>query len=98
MEIMDIMDEKEALMREFSTADLNKQVGAVTDAARSEPVLITHHRRPKYVLMSVEAYRELTRQNSDTRESFTLQTMPDDLRAGLLALADSFGADDGRSD
>lgn len=32
--------------------------------------------------------------NSDSRRAFTLDTMPDDLRAGLLALADQFEADE----
>jgi len=33
-------------MRSFTTADLNKQVGTVTDAARRGPVIITPHRKP----------------------------------------------------
>ena len=40
-------------VRTFTTADLNKQVGIVTDAARHGPVVTTHHRKPRYVLMSV---------------------------------------------
>jgi prevent-host-death family protein len=86
-------------MRSFTTADLNKQVGTVTDAARRGPVVITHHRKPRYVLMSVEAYEQLTgTPPADPRTGFTLDAMPDDLRDGLLALADAFeeGSDDGR--
>ena len=76
-------------MRSFTTADLNKQVGTVTDAARREPVLITHHRKPRYVLMSVEFYEQIGgRPPRDTRLSFTLDTIPDDLRDGLLAAAE----------
>ena len=33
-------------MRAFTTNDLNKQVGEVTDAATKSPVLITRHRKP----------------------------------------------------
>lgn len=86
-------------MRSFTTADLNKQVGTVTDAARREPVVITHHRKPRYVLMSVETYEQLAgTPPTDPRTSFTLDAMPDDLRDGLLALADAYeeGGDDGR--
>ena len=74
-------------MRSFTTADLNKQVGAVTDAARRGPVVVTHHRKPRYVLMSVEAYEQLT------------GLPPDDPRDGLLRLADAYeeDGDDGRS-
>ena len=46
-------------MRTFTTADLNKQVGTVTDAGRHGPVVITHHHKPRYVLMSVERYKQL---------------------------------------
>ncbi|MDQ0473766.1 type II toxin-antitoxin system Phd/YefM family antitoxin [Labrys wisconsinensis] len=80
-------------MKSFTTADLNKQVGAVTDAARKEPVIITHHRRPKFVLMSIEAFDELHRERGDLRRSFTLEAMPEDVRNGLLALADSYEED-----
>ncbi|MBB4277886.1 hypothetical protein GGE12_005695 [Rhizobium mongolense] len=41
-------------MKQFTTGDLNKQVGDVTDAAAREPVVITRHRKPRYVLMSYE--------------------------------------------
>ncbi len=84
-------------MRTFTTADLNKQVGTVTDAARREPVVITHHRKPRYILMSMEAYEQLAGSHpDDPRQSFTLETIPDDLRDGLLALADGYEADRGR--
>ena len=72
-------------MRSFTTADLNKQVGTVTDAARREPVVITHHRKPRYVLMSVETYEQLTgTPPADPRTSFTLDAMPDNLRDGAV--------------
>lgn len=81
-------------MRSFTTADLNKQVGTVTDAARREPVLITHHRKPRYVLMSVESYEQMAGQRAgDPRRSFTQDTIPDDLREGLLDLADRYDAE-----
>lgn len=77
-------------MKTFTTVDLNKQIGTVTEAARKEPVFITHHRKPKFVLMSVDTFQTLIEQRKDPRQSFTLDTMPNDLRDGLLALADSF--------
>lgn len=39
-------------MRQFTTGDLNKQVGDVTDAAAREPIVLTKHRKPRFVLMS----------------------------------------------
>ena len=84
-------------MRRFTTADLNKQVGAITDAALREPVVITHHRRPRFVLMSVDEYERLTKPRSDDpRAHFTLDTMPQEIEDGLLALADQVEREHGR--
>lgn len=78
-------------MRTFTSTDLNKKVGDITDAARREPVLLTHHRKPRFVLMSVEAYESLTQgKATDKRTGFILETMPDDVANGLLALADQY--------
>ena len=85
-------------MRSFTTADLNKRVGSVTGAAMREPVVITHHRKPRFVLMSVESYEQLTQQSPDSRQRFTIDTIPDDLREGLLALADSYADETDRAD
>lgn len=100
MDNLDIMDNGQGYtgMRTFTTADLNKHVGSVTDAAMREPVMITHHRKPRFVLMSLESFERLTHQPPDRRQSFTIDTMPDDLRDGLLALADSMEGETDRAD
>jgi hypothetical protein len=68
-----------------------QKVGDITDATRREPVLLTHHRKPRFVLMSVEAYESLTQGTAaDKRTGFTLESMPDDVADGLLALADQY--------
>lgn len=46
-------------MREFSTVDLTQKIGTVTHVASREPVAITHHRKPRYVLMSIEDYEKM---------------------------------------
>ncbi len=38
-------------MRQFTTGDLNKQVGDVTDATSREPVVLTKHGKSRFVLM-----------------------------------------------
>jgi hypothetical protein len=53
------------------------------------PVVIAGHSKPGFVLMSVESDEQLTQPSPDRRQIFTLDTIPDDLRDGLLALADS---------
>ena len=70
-------------MRSFSTHDLNKQVGEVTDAASKSPILITRHRRPRFVMMSVEHYESL-RGESDPREVYGAGETPEPIR-GLFA-------------
>lgn len=46
-------------MRQFTTGDLNKQVGDVTDVASREPVVLTKPRKPGFVLMSYDHYERL---------------------------------------
>ena len=63
-------------MRAFSTNDLNKQVGEVTDAAARSPVVITRHRKPRFVMMSYELYQKLTGQ-ADPRRAYGAGETPD---------------------
>jgi prevent-host-death family protein len=70
-------------MRSFTTSDLNKQVGEITDAARKSPVVITHHRKPRFVLMSMEHYDRITG-SDDPRRAYGPGETPDEI-AGLFA-------------
>ncbi|TCU06323.1 prevent-host-death family protein [Rhizobium sullae] len=63
-------------MKQFTTGDLNKRVGDVTDAAVREPVVITRHRKPRYVLMSYEHYERI-RADADPRRAVKASEMPD---------------------
>ncbi|WP_342153396.1 type II toxin-antitoxin system Phd/YefM family antitoxin [Methylorubrum sp. SB2] len=76
-------------MRSFTTADLNKQIGEVTDAAQRAPVVITRRSKPRFVLMSLEHYEALRRPEYP-RRAFTIDTMPDEFRDGLLQAAESY--------
>lgn len=64
-------------MRQFTTVDLNKQVGDVTDAASREPVILTRHNKPRFVLMSYEHYERM-RSGGDLRRAHLISNMPDD--------------------
>jgi prevent-host-death family protein len=66
MDIILNMD-KEITMRAFTTHDLNKQVGEVTDAATKSPVVITRHRKPRFVMMSYEHYERIKAANDPRR-------------------------------
>lgn len=84
-------------MRQFTTGDLNKQVGDVTDAASREPVVLTKHRKPRYVLMSYEHYERM-RTGRDPRRVHFVSEMPQehkDLFAAQIGqLAQGKGYDD----
>jgi len=77
-------------MREFSLLQLNRQSGDVTNAARSEPVALTHHRKPRFVLMSYEQYQKLTTPVADTRRVYGVDEIPDDVADWLLPSLDRF--------
>ena len=64
-------------MRQFTTGDLNKQVGDVTDAASREPIVLTKHRKPRFVLMSYEHYERM-RTCRDPRRAYRVSEMPEE--------------------
>jgi PHD/YefM family antitoxin component YafN of YafNO toxin-antitoxin module len=78
LEIMDMMRNMdiEGDMRSFAINDLNKQVGEVTDAAAKAPVLITRHRKPRFIMMTYEHYERM-RQAIDPRRSYGAGETPD---------------------
>lgn len=73
-------------MKTFPTTDLKQNTGDVLDAANREPVAITRHSKPRYVLMSIDAYN--ARFPHDPRQAIALEEMPEDhLRMIEKALA-----------
>ena len=70
-------------MRTFSTVELTQQIGAVTHAASREPVTITHHRKPRFVLMSMEDFEKM-REGGRPRRAFGAGETPPEL-AELIA-------------
>lgn len=63
-------------MKTFPTTDLKQNTGDVLDAANREPVAITRHNKPRYVLMSLDAYN--ARFPKSARQAIALEEMPDD--------------------
>ncbi len=86
-------------MRSFTTLDLNKQVGEVTDAAAKAPVIITRHRKPRFVMMSYEHYQRI-KETADPRRAYGADETPPDVAAlfcdELDRLAKGEGYDDER--
>jgi prevent-host-death family protein len=75
--------------RTFSTADLSRKIGDVTHAASEAPVTITHHSKPRYVMMSVEVFEKLNPQ----RAYLTHQT-PEDVAQWLVPALENLAAGD----
>jgi prevent-host-death family protein len=46
-------------MPRITATEFQQNVGAYSDAAQREPVVITHHNRDRLVLMSAETYARL---------------------------------------
>ncbi len=82
-------------MRSFSTVQLLKDLRTVIYAAARAPVSITQHRKPRFVLMTIEDYEKLTQR--DPRTAYAVEEAPDDLKQFMLAQIDEvLGGDDGR--
>jgi PHD/YefM family antitoxin component YafN of YafNO toxin-antitoxin module len=47
------------VMQKFSTVDLDQKIGDVKAAAARAPVVITEHRKDRFVLMNIEAFNEM---------------------------------------
>lgn len=68
----------------FPAADLARNTGDVLDAATRAPIIITRHRKPRFVLMSVERYAAMTGGGA-TQKAHTLDDMPAKLKAAMVA-------------
>ena len=67
---------------EFKAADLTRHTSELFDAAIRSPVAITKHRKPKFVLMSMDQYQLLAK--GATQQVHMLDEMPDDLKALMI--------------
>ncbi len=63
-------------MKNYASSELKQNLGDVLAAAAQEPVSITRHKKPRYVLMSIEAYE--TRFSADTRRAYAIEEAPDE--------------------
>jgi PHD/YefM family antitoxin component YafN of YafNO toxin-antitoxin module len=64
-------------MKRFSTVDLDKRLGDVKATAAREPVIITEHRRDRYVMMAIEDFDRLRAQADPQRAYGAGETPPD---------------------
>ena len=84
-------------MRQFTTGDLNKQVGDVTDAASREPIVLTKHRKPRFVLMSYEHYERM-RTGRNPRRAYPVSEMPQEHKDLFAGESDRLARGEGYDD
>ncbi|MDX8355275.1 type II toxin-antitoxin system Phd/YefM family antitoxin [Cognatiyoonia sp. IB215182] len=68
-------------MRTFPSTDLKQTLGDVLDAASHEPIAITKHKKPRFVLMSIRDYEQ--RFKKDHRQAYAVEDMPEEHLAML---------------
>ena len=78
-------------MQSFSGVELQRNSGPVQEAAMREPVLITHHGRPRLVVMHVDEYERLKRRD---RRAVRIENISDEFKS-LLSEQAAGGSGDG---
>lgn len=69
-------------MKEFTAGDLTRNTGDLFEAATMAPVAITKHRKPRFVVMSMERFEALTADRT-SQVALDVADMPEDLGALL---------------
>ena len=72
-------------MDRFPASDLKQRTGDVLAAAARGPVTITKHNKPRFVVMTVEAYEARHAPPPDPRRAYRVDELPHDLAALLEA-------------
>ena len=86
-------------IKTFGAADLARRTGDVLDAASRRPVAISKHRKPRFVLMSMERYEAMRGPRFEDQRAFSVDDMPDDHRALLIeALEKQLSGEDASDD
>ena len=65
-------------MKQFAAGDLTRNTGDLFEAAAVSPVAITKHRKPRFVVMSMERFEALTT-GRGTQVALDVTDMPEDL-------------------
>ncbi|MEL6206612.1 MAG: type II toxin-antitoxin system prevent-host-death family antitoxin [Pseudomonadota bacterium] len=65
-------------MKQFAAGDLTRNTGDLFEAATVAPVAITKHRKPRFVIMSMERFEALTT-GRGSQVALDVTDMPEDL-------------------
>jgi prevent-host-death family protein len=71
-------------MQMFRSQDLQRQASVIQDAAMTEPVIITYHDRPRFVLMTMQEYDRL---RGRRQKAGTVTRLPESVAQQIEALA-----------
>ena len=64
-------------MKVLTSRDFNQDVSQAKRAARLEPVFVTDRGKPTHVLMSIDAFRQLTGQSESIVDLLAMPGVPD---------------------
>ncbi|QEP30594.1 type II toxin-antitoxin system Phd/YefM family antitoxin [Pukyongiella litopenaei] len=65
-------------MKQFAAGDLTRNTGDLFEAATVAPVAITKHRKPRFVVMSMERFQALTA-GRGSQVALDVADMPEEL-------------------
>lgn len=85
-------------MKLFSTAELARRTGDVTHAASKAPVTITHHSKPRFVMMSIDDFEALIARPADPRVAIKTDETPPEIAAWLLPALERLASGEGYDD
>jgi hypothetical protein len=84
-------------MQKFTTVELLRDIKTVTMAADRQPVAITQHRKPRYVLMTYDEF-EAMKGRGDPRRAYGPNEAPQDLVDIILPELDRLIEEGGKAD
>ena len=64
-------------MKVIASREFNQDVSSAKRAARLEPVFVTDRGRPTHVLMSIDAFRQLTGQTETITDLLAMPDLPE---------------------
>lgn len=83
-------------MREFSEAEWRNDPATVATEVDQSPVAILSDGQPRYVVMTIERYRRM--QRNDPRQVYATREAPPEITAEIVAAIDEFLGDEAQEE
>jgi prevent-host-death family protein len=78
----------------FPVSDLARKANDVQHVANTQPVVLTHHGKERYVLLAVEEFKRLKRPKTSTRKAYKTSALPKGIKRELIKGIDAYLADE----